>query len=58
MICAWAGDDAIILDAVKQAEDGSADIILRLYEAHGGRATATVRTAAMIQRAYRTNVSL
>ena len=47
---------AIILDAVKLAEDGSGDVILRLYEAHGGRATATVRTASLFKRAYRTNL--
>ncbi|HTZ43003.1 MAG TPA: glycoside hydrolase family 38 C-terminal domain-containing protein [Jatrophihabitans sp.] len=30
---------AIVVEAVKLAEDGSGDVILRLYEARGGRAT-------------------
>ena len=34
----------IIIDTVKPAEDGSGDVILRLYEAAGAATTATVRT--------------
>ncbi|MFP3435061.1 hypothetical protein SB781_35455, partial [Paraburkholderia sp. SIMBA_061] len=30
--------DAIVIEAVKLAEDRSGDVIVRLYEAHGGRA--------------------
>ena len=34
---------AIVVEAVKLAEDRSGDVIVRLYEAHGGRARGTVR---------------
>ncbi|WP_243232513.1 glycoside hydrolase family 38 C-terminal domain-containing protein [Microbacterium sp. CIAB417] len=34
--------DAVVVEAVKLAEDRSGDVIVRLYEAHGGRALATV----------------
>lgn len=33
---------AIVVEAVKLAEDRSGDVVLRLYEAHGGRARATL----------------
>ena len=33
---------AVVVEAVKLAEDGGGDVVVRLYEAHGGRATATV----------------
>ncbi|WGW12660.1 glycoside hydrolase family 38 C-terminal domain-containing protein [Saxibacter everestensis] len=33
---------AVVVEAVKLAEDGSGDVIVRLYEAHGSRAAATV----------------
>ncbi|GAA1939010.1 alpha-mannosidase [Kitasatospora viridis] len=32
--------DAVVIEAVKLADDGSGDVVVRLYEAHGGRATA------------------
>ena len=35
---------AVVVEAVKLAEDGSGDVVVRLYEAHGGRATAQVTT--------------
>lgn len=34
--------DAIVIEAVKLAEDRSGDVIVRLYEAHGGRASGAV----------------
>lgn len=34
--------DAVVIEAVKLAEDRSGDVIVRLYEAHGGRAAATL----------------
>lgn len=37
--------DAVVVEAVKLAEDRSGDVIVRLYEAHGGRARAHLRTA-------------
>ncbi|WP_407562848.1 alpha-mannosidase [Streptomyces sp. 184] len=36
-------DDAVVVSAVKLADDRSGDLVVRLYEAHGGRARATVR---------------
>lgn len=36
---------AIVVEAVKLAEDGSGDLVVRLYEAHGTRASATITTA-------------
>ncbi len=39
---------AIVLDWVKLADDGSDDLIVRLYEASGGNATATLRLDAAL----------
>ncbi|MCW2809632.1 MAG: alpha-mannosidase [Friedmanniella sp.] len=33
---------AVVVEAVKLAEDGSGDVVVRLYEARGGRATAVL----------------
>ncbi|WP_216896847.1 alpha-mannosidase, partial [Nocardia alni] len=35
-------DDAVVTSAVKLADDGSGDVVLRVYEARGGRASALV----------------
>jgi alpha-mannosidase len=35
---------AVVVEAVKLADDRSGDVVVRLYEALGGRAAATVRT--------------
>jgi len=35
-------DDGAVVEAVKLAEDGSGDVVVRLYEARGTRRTATV----------------
>ncbi|MFI6645086.1 alpha-mannosidase [Streptomyces sp. NPDC050504] len=37
-------EDAVVVSAVKLADDGSGDVVVRLYEAAGGRARATLRT--------------
>ncbi|MFE7426892.1 alpha-mannosidase [Streptomyces sp. NPDC057545] len=37
-------DDAVVIDTVKLADDRSGDLVVRLYEAHGGRATALLTT--------------
>ncbi|MGO4601247.1 alpha-mannosidase [Terrabacter sp. 2YAF2] len=34
------GSEAVVVEAVKMAEDRSGDVVVRLYEAHGGRAQA------------------
>ncbi|MEV6116475.1 glycoside hydrolase family 38 C-terminal domain-containing protein [Streptomyces sp. NPDC052109] len=36
-------NDAVVVSAVKLADDRSGDLVVRLYEAHGGRARAVVR---------------
>jgi alpha-mannosidase len=36
--------DAVVVEAVKLADDRSGDVVVRLYEALGGRAAATLRT--------------
>ncbi|MER5811209.1 glycoside hydrolase family 38 C-terminal domain-containing protein [Streptomyces sp. NPDC002033] len=35
-------EDAVVVEAVKLAEDRSGDVVVRLYESRGGRATATL----------------
>ncbi len=37
-------DPAVIVEAVKLAEDGSGDLVVRLYEAHGDRSSVSVTT--------------
>ncbi|MFJ4654099.1 alpha-mannosidase [Nocardia sp. NPDC088792] len=38
-------NDAVVTSAIKLADDASGDVILRVYEAHGGRATALITPA-------------
>ncbi|MEU9442287.1 glycoside hydrolase family 38 C-terminal domain-containing protein [Streptomyces sp. NPDC048304] len=35
-------NDAVVITAVKLADDGSGDVVVRFHEAHGGRARATL----------------
>jgi alpha-mannosidase len=44
------------ISGVKRADDGSDDLIVRLYEACGDRATLTVRTPGAIGAAFRCNL--
>ncbi|WP_171107834.1 MULTISPECIES: glycoside hydrolase family 38 C-terminal domain-containing protein [unclassified Streptomyces] len=37
--------DAVVITAVKLADDGSGDVVVRCHEAHGGRARATLTAA-------------
>ncbi|MFD4628331.1 alpha-mannosidase [Streptomyces sp. NPDC058284] len=37
-------DDAVVITAVKLADDGSGDVVVRFHEAHGGRAKPTLTT--------------
>jgi alpha-mannosidase len=39
-----ADHDAVVITAVKLADDGSGDVVVRFHEAHGGRARATLTT--------------
>jgi alpha-mannosidase len=59
---AWSGDGSfasvddpnLVLDTIKRGETSDA-IVLRLYEAHGGRGTARVRVAAPFEHARTAN---
>ena len=46
--------DGVVVSAVKLADDRSGDLVVRLYEAHGGRAGATVSVADgfLVDRAF------
>jgi alpha-mannosidase len=48
-------DPALVLDSIKRAEDSDA-LVVRLYEAHGGRGTARVRVGVPFSRACRTDL--
>lgn len=43
-------DPAIVLEAVKLAEDGSGDLVVRLYESLGGRASGTLTADFVVAR--------
>lgn len=45
-----------LFEAVKLAEDGSDDLVVRLYESLGGRARTTVTAAAEIRSVYVTDL--
>ena len=49
-----SSDPNLVVDGVKRAEDSDA-LVLRLYEAHGGRGTARVRVAVTPERARLAN---
>jgi len=53
----WFSTDApgLLVDTVKPAEDGDA-VIVRLYEAHGGRGTARLRAGVPFTEAWFTNL--
>ena len=51
---AQAEPAGLVLDTLKRAEDGT-ELVLRLYEAHGGRGTGRVRLAAGVAAACRAN---
>jgi alpha-mannosidase len=40
-----SSNPAVVITAVKQAQDGSGDMVLRCYESTGGRASARLTTA-------------
>ncbi|QHC69217.1 glycoside hydrolase family 38 C-terminal domain-containing protein [Rathayibacter sp. VKM Ac-2801] len=49
-------DPSVIVEAVKAADDGSGDVIVRLYESLGRRATATLRAAFAVRTVTRTDL--
>ena len=44
-------NDAVVVSAVKLADDAGGDVIVRLYEAHGGRARASLSTGFALAHA-------
>ncbi len=48
--------DAVVVEAVKLAEDRSGDVIVRLYEAHGGRAKAQLSTVFDVDAVVETDL--
>jgi alpha-mannosidase len=46
----------VLVEAVKLAEDGSGDLVVRLYEAWGARATATVTAEADVRSVRATDL--
>ncbi|MEU6477449.1 glycoside hydrolase family 38 C-terminal domain-containing protein [Streptomyces sp. NPDC047017] len=49
-------DDAVVVTAVKLADDGSGDVVVRFHEAHGGRARATLTAGFAIADATATDL--
>ncbi|MFE6905325.1 alpha-mannosidase [Streptomyces erythrochromogenes] len=49
-------EDAVVVEAVKLAEDRSGDVIVRLYESRGGRATATLTAGFPIAEAVESDL--
>ncbi|MFE4633497.1 alpha-mannosidase [Streptomyces sp. NPDC056773] len=47
---------AVVVDTVKLADDRSGDLVVRLYEAHGGRATALLTSAFPLESATVTDL--
>ena len=53
----WFSTDTpgLLIDTVKRAEDGD-DLVVRLYEAHGGRGVARLRVGVPFTEAWFTNL--
>jgi alpha-mannosidase len=47
---------AVVVETVKLAEDGSGDVVVRLYESLGGRASTRIRLDAAFERAELTDL--
>jgi alpha-mannosidase len=56
VVGADGGDPCVGMDAVKLADDGSGDLIVRLHEACGDRTPITVGTVSRIREAWRCNL--
>ncbi|MER6674127.1 glycoside hydrolase family 38 C-terminal domain-containing protein [Streptomyces sp. NPDC000983] len=48
--------DAVVVTAVKLADDGSGDVVVRLHEAHGGRCRATLTAGFEVADATATDL--
>ncbi|KAJ1960607.1 Glycoside hydrolase, 38 vacuolar alpha mannosidase [Dipsacomyces acuminosporus] len=51
-----SGAPNVVLDAVKRAEDDPNSVIVRLYEAYGGHASALLSTSLNVSKACLTNI--
>ncbi|MGI8458500.1 MAG: alpha-mannosidase [Propionibacteriaceae bacterium] len=49
-------NSAVVVEAVKLAQDGSGDLVVRLYESHGGHARTTVTAAADVSSVHATDL--
>ncbi|MCH0539158.1 alpha-mannosidase [Streptomyces sp. MUM 203J] len=49
-------DDALVVEAVKLAEDGSGDVVVRIYEAAGARTSGTLTTGFPLAEAIETDL--
>ncbi|MYR56223.1 alpha-mannosidase, partial [Streptomyces sp. SID625] len=49
-------DDAVVVTALKLADDGSGDVVVRFHEAHGGRARATLTAGFEVADAVATDL--
>ncbi|MFC6067806.1 alpha-mannosidase [Streptomyces ochraceiscleroticus] len=49
-------NDAVVVEAVKLAEDRGGDVVVRLYEAVGGRASATLTAGFPVAEVYATDL--
>ena len=52
----WVSADNVIIDTVKSAEDGSGDMIVRLYECSNSMTKCTLGTGFPIKAAYAVNM--
>ncbi|OEV28902.1 alpha-mannosidase, partial [Streptomyces nanshensis] len=49
-------NDQVVVEAVKLADDRSGDVVVRLYESHGGRARAVLRTGTPVTSVTETDL--
>ena len=54
LVVSWS--PAVVVETVKLAEDGSGDVVVRLYEAHGSRARTTLAVGFPYERVERTDL--
>ncbi|KAJ2503840.1 Glycoside hydrolase, 38 vacuolar alpha mannosidase, partial [Coemansia sp. RSA 2049] len=51
-----SGAPNVVLDTVKMAEDSPSCLVVRMYEAHGGHARASLSTRLNVTAAEKTNI--
>jgi alpha-mannosidase len=54
LVVSWS--PAVVVETVKLAEDGSGDVVVRLYEAYGSRARTTLAVGFPYERVERTDL--